>query len=184
MAYAAPAALGWPASSAEFPTLTRRSNCTTPVVHEGAVDGWRPSSERPDWRLKRAAKVGYALCLIVSPPIGSPNAATAVQTTMRNRLRFAGEPRRQSARLRAGDPAGAERASELVREIIYRKHVRESTRSPLRPSDSLIPAPFLHSSIPRSQRQMTRCLRQGLRQCTTAASYDRCRARRGFSTSG
>jgi hypothetical protein len=183
MAYAAPAALGWPASSAEFPTLTRRSNCTTPVVHEGAVDGWRPSSERPDWRLKRVAKVGYAICLIVSPPIGSPNAATAVQTTMRNRLRFAGEPRRQSARLRAGDPAGAERASELVREIIYR--ACQGIHSFAAPAVGLANTGAILALIdPSIAATNDTLLASRPTTMPTAASYDRCRARRGFSTSG
>jgi hypothetical protein len=67
------------------------------------VYSWRLSAERKAGQEAEARREGarYPRCLIVSPPIGSPNAATAIRTTMRNRLRFAGEPWRQLAPLRA-----------------------------------------------------------------------------------
>ena len=120
----------------------------------------------------------YPRCLIVSPPIGPPQHRSghsdddAEQAAIRRRAMAA------IGSVAGGDPTRSERASELVGEIIYRKHVKESNAlAPLRPSDSLTPAPFLQSSIAATNSTL---LRQGLRQEPTAASYDRSCARRSF----
>jgi hypothetical protein len=80
-----------------------------------AVYSWRLSAER-----KAELEAPEVRCLVVLPPIGSPNAATghsdddAEPPAIRRRAMAA------IGSVAGGDPTRSERASELVGEIIYR----------------------------------------------------------------
>jgi hypothetical protein len=83
-----------------------------------AVDSWRPSSEEPNWRLKRAAKVALSALL---------DRVTADRLVQRRNGHSDDDAKQAAIRRRAMAPIGSvaggdltrsERASERVQEII------------------------------------------------------------------
>jgi hypothetical protein len=92
------------------------------------VYNWHLSAEKKAELEAEARREGarYPRCLIVSPPIGPPNARTAIRTTMRNPAAIRRRALAAIGSVAGGDPTRSERASALVREIICRKHVKES----------------------------------------------------------
>src|SRR5580693_6621278 len=137
-----------------------------------AVYSWRLSAER-----KAELEAPEVRCLVVLPPIGSPNAATghsdddAEPPAIRRRAMAAiGSVAGAILRARNGQRTGS-------RNHLLKACQAQCVRSPLRPSDSLMPVPFLRSSVAATNAHF---LRQGLPQRSTAASYDRSCARRSF----
>ena len=91
------------------------------------VYSWHLSAEKKaELEAETRREGGYPRCLIVSPPIGPPNTATAIRTTMRNPAAIRRRALAAIGSVAGGDPTRSERASALVREIICRKHVKES----------------------------------------------------------
>ena len=92
------------------------------------VYSWHLSAEKKaELEAEARREGGYPRCLIVSPPIGPPQHRNghsdddAEQAAIRRRAMAA------IGSVAGGDPTRSERASELVGEIIYRKHVKESS---------------------------------------------------------